>query len=70
MRIAIAGINMDQPPSDHRQVCSPEKISVEDFSKTMAINVEGPLFLTKATRGSGDEGTQGTQPGYDTLWLR
>ncbi|CAL1136924.1 unnamed protein product [Cladocopium goreaui] len=29
------------------EVCSPENISLEDFSKTMAINVEGPLFLTK-----------------------
>eukprot|EP00435_Cladocopium_sp_Y103_P055286 s1404_g18.t1 len=29
------------------EVCSPANISLEDFSKTMAINVEGPLFLTK-----------------------
>jgi hypothetical protein len=34
-------------PHPNGQVCSPENISLEDFSKTMAINVEGPLFLTK-----------------------
>ena len=29
------------------QVGNLDRVSLDDFAKTMAINVEGPLFMTK-----------------------